>query len=177
MVSPTQLCWRYHSLPRRQQNGLWAHKPSLINICVAVSRWMTIQSGCNFAHDNKNRVNRVFHRISTIDFQSQFINPCEMSPYTLNKLSPRQNGRHFPDDIFKRIFLNLNVWINISLKLFLRGSINNILLTSYCLLTHICITWPKWVNNTSNHHCQYGKMTNFSFPHFDWNKNFSAIRG
>ena len=28
---------------------------------------------------------------------------------TINTLSPRQNGRHFPDDIFKWIFLNENV--------------------------------------------------------------------
>ena len=35
-----------------------------------------------------------------------------------NTLRPRQNGRHFPDDIFEWIFLNENVWfsINISLK-------------------------------------------------------------
>ena len=31
---------------------------------------------------------------------------------------PRQNGHHFPDDVFKWIFLNENIWIaiNISLK-------------------------------------------------------------
>ena len=29
----------------------------------------------------------------------------------LNTLRPRQNGSHFPDDTFKRIFLNENVWI------------------------------------------------------------------
>ena len=29
---------------------------------------------------------------------------------TLNTLKPRQNGRHFPDDIFKCIFFNENVW-------------------------------------------------------------------
>ena len=28
---------------------------------------------------------------------------------TINTLRPRQNGRHFPDDIFKWIFLNENV--------------------------------------------------------------------
>ena len=46
----------------------------------------------------------------------------------INKLWPRQNGRHFPDDIFKRIFLNENVWISIkiSLKIVPRGPINNI---------------------------------------------------
>ena len=29
----------------------------------------------------------------------------------LNTLRPRQNGRRFADDIYKRIFLNENVWI------------------------------------------------------------------
>ena len=29
--------------------------------------------------------------------------------FYLNTLRPRQNGRHFPDDIFKWIFLNENV--------------------------------------------------------------------
>ena len=41
-----------------------------------------------------------------------------------------QNGRHFPDDIFKIIFLNENVHISISIKISLkcvpRGPINNI---------------------------------------------------
>ena len=46
----------------------------------------------------------------------------------INKLRPRQNGRHFPDDIFKRILLNENVWIpiNISLKFVAKGSISYI---------------------------------------------------
>ena len=35
----------------------------------------------------------------------------------LNTLRPRQNGRHFPDDIFKWIFLNKNVWISIKISL------------------------------------------------------------
>ena len=45
-----------------------------------------------------------------------------------NTLRPRQNGRHFADDIFKRIFLNENVWIpiKISLKFVPKGPINNI---------------------------------------------------
>ena len=28
-----------------------------------------------------------------------------------NTLRPRQNGRHVPDDIFKSIFLNENIWV------------------------------------------------------------------
>ena len=46
----------------------------------------------------------------------------------LNTLRPRQNGRHFADDTFKRIFLNENVGISIkiSLKFVHKGPINNI---------------------------------------------------
>ena len=38
------------------------------------------------------------------------------------------NGRHFPDDIFKWIFVNENAWIsiNISLKFVPKSPINNI---------------------------------------------------
>ena len=41
---------------------------------------------------------------------------------------PRQNGCHFADDIFKRIFVNENIWIliKISLKFVPNGPINNI---------------------------------------------------
>ena len=46
----------------------------------------------------------------------------------INTLRQRQNGCHFPDDIFKSIFLNENVWIliKISLRFLLKGLINNI---------------------------------------------------
>ena len=47
---------------------------------------------------------------------------------SVNTLRPRQNGRHFPDDIFKCIFLNENVWISIKipLKFVPKVPINNI---------------------------------------------------
>ena len=83
----------------------------------------------------------------------------------VNTLRPRQNGRHFPDDIFKWIFFNENVWISIyiSLKFVPRGPINNITTLVQVrawrrsgakplsepvmvrLLTHICVTWPQLV--------------------------------
>ena len=46
----------------------------------------------------------------------------------LNTLRPRQNGRHFADGSFKRIFLNETVRISIknSLKFVPKGPINNI---------------------------------------------------
>ena len=86
--------------------------------------------------------------------------------WTINSLRPRQNRRHFADDVFKCNFLNENVWIsiNISLKFVPRGPINNIpalvqimawrrpgdkplsktMLVS--LPTHICLDRPQWVN-------------------------------
>ena len=46
----------------------------------------------------------------------------------VNILSPRQNGRHFPDDMFNCIFLHQNVCVfnKISLTFLSKGPINNI---------------------------------------------------
>ena len=54
-------------------------------------------------------------------------NHASMGQPHVNTLRPRQNGRHFTDDIFKRIFLNGNIWIpiKISLTFVPKGSINN----------------------------------------------------
>ena len=88
---------------------------------------------------------------------------------TFNTLRLRQNGRHFPNDIFKWIFFNENVWIsiNISLKFVPRGSINNIPTLVKVMAwrqpgdkplsepmmvrlpMHICVTRPQWVNVTT----------------------------
>ena len=78
-----------------------------------------------------------------------------------NTLKPRQNRRHFADDVFKCNFLNENVWIliKISLKLVLEGPINNIPAMVQIMAwrrtgdkplsepsTHICVTRIQWVN-------------------------------
>ena len=85
---------------------------------------------------------------------------------SVNTLRPRQNGCHFADDTFKRIFVNENVRLlfEISLKFVPKGPINNIPALvqimawrrpgdkplsepmMVCLPTHICITQPQWVN-------------------------------
>ena len=100
-----------------------------------------------------------------------------------NTLRPRQNGRHFPDDIFKWIFLNENVWIsiNISLKFVPRGPIHNIPTLVQVMAwrrpgdkplskpmivilpTHICVTRPQWVNWSHWIHKCYTKT-------FQWGK-------
>ena len=67
---------------------------------------------------------------SYIPFRSRNHVIFVMKPlYTfIDTLRLRQNGRHFPDDIFKWIFFNVNVWISIkiSLKFVPKGPINNI---------------------------------------------------
>ena len=66
-----------------------------------------------------------------VNFYFQFLWPCHFlideSPSNLNN-RPRQNGRHFVDDTFKRIFLNENIRIaiKISPKFVHNGPINNI---------------------------------------------------
>ena len=47
--------------------------------------------------------------------------------HVFNSSPPGQNGRHFADDMFKRIFLNENIWIlnKISLKYVPWGLIDN----------------------------------------------------
>ena len=46
----------------------------------------------------------------------------------ISTVRPRQNGHHFPDDIFKYILFNENVWIliKISPMFVFKGAINNI---------------------------------------------------
>ena len=86
-----------------------------------------------------------------------FINTLRPS---INTLRPRQDGRLFPDDIFKCIFLNENVWIHwrFHCKFVPKGPINNIpalvQIMAWCrpgdkplsepmmlsLLTHLCVT-------------------------------------
>ena len=101
-------------------------------------------------------------------------------------LRPRQNGRHFADDIFKCIFLNEHIWIpiKISLKFVPKCPVNNIpslvqimawrrpgdkplsepIMVS--LLTYICVTRPQWVN-----------LINMpSYPPL-WSVNKSTFRG
>ena len=89
----------------------------------------------------------------------------------INTLRPRENGRHFADDIFKCIFVNenLRIPITISLKFVPKGPINNIpaLVQTMAwrrpgdkplsepmmvrLPTHICVTRPQWVNGVLCH--------------------------
>ena len=115
-----------------------------------------------------------------------------------------QNVGHFPDDIFKCIFVNENVWIpiKISLKFVPEGPINNIPAliqimawrrsgdkplsepVVVSLLTHLCVTRPRWVKARINltmvslfllitPHCP-GFLSEMSLIH--WHKNLLRCR-
>ena len=75
---------------------------------VYVRRWRLIRRGVKQAWDSAE----YYRKLNT----------------PVNTLRPRQNGRHFADDTFKRIFLNENVRNSIknSLKFAPRGRIHNI---------------------------------------------------
>ena len=53
---------------------------------------------------------------------------CVIRPQWVNTLRPRQSGHHFPNDIFKWIFLNENIDLSmkISLTFVPKGPVNNI---------------------------------------------------
>ena len=90
-------------------------------------------------------------------------------PY-INTLRPRQDGRHFADDIFTCIFFKENccILIKFSLKYVRKGPIDNnpalVQIMAWrrpgdkplsepmmvSLLTHICVTRPQWVNRPNS---------------------------
>ena len=74
-------------------------------------KWNYDQNSCIF-------LKNVFWKMSAILFQFQCINTSR----------PRQNGCHFPDDIFKCIFLDedIRIPIKISLKFVPKGLIDSI---------------------------------------------------
>ena len=97
---------------------------------------------------------------------TQLAHECEILGVFVNTLRPRQDERHFADDIFTCIYFNENCCILIifSLKYARKGPIDNnpALVQSMAwrrsgdkplaepmmisLPTHICVTRPQWVN-------------------------------
>ena len=115
-------------------------------------------------------------------------------PFNLiNTLRPIQNGRHFADDIFKRIFLNKYIWIsiNISLKFVPMCPIDNIpalvkmmawrrpgdkpitepMVVS--LMTHICVTRHQWVKK--KYHCLLNSVTQSLFQFLEQSDLISSL--
>ena len=71
---------------------------------------------------------RLLNILNTVACLHHYMPGFHTEEEMINTMRPRQNGRHFADDTFKRIFLNENVRISIkiSLKFVPKGPINNI---------------------------------------------------
>ena len=108
----------------------------LMNFFIG-ARWMTaIYALCKISG------RFIGHNGNQQDFERfQFLSPSlsKSHPLTHYRVGLRHKGRHFPDDIFKCIFLNENLWIllKISLKFVPKVRTNNIL-----ALVHI-MAWRR----------------------------------
>ena len=150
----------------------------LPTLALEVSRYFEASGGPFWmaSYDQQNMLN-IFKATETSNNISSLVHlPLQWSQnpgpvrgtgtWRVNTLRPRQNGRHFADDILKWILLNQNIWIliDISLKFIPKGQINNtpalvqimasrrpsdkplFELMVVSLSTHICVTLPQWVN-------------------------------
>ena len=127
-----------------------------------INSWLG-EMGYEQAYERHNPVCCPVFVMCYVDTCTQQYIPRELQ---VNTLRPRQNGRHFADDTFKRIFLkeNVRISIKISLKFVHESPIDNIpalfqimawrrpgakplseaMMAS--LLTHICVARPQWDN-------------------------------
>ena len=94
--------WRQNDVA----TSFWRHNDVVISSCVhwVMSDISSLPKGCFSSDLILSHVSRVF-----------------------NPLKPRQNGRHFINDIFKVIFLHENscIWFQISMPYIRKGPINN----------------------------------------------------
>ena len=65
--------------------------------------------------------------------------------YIINTLRPRQHGLHFPDDIFKWIFLNEYIWVRSKFHqtLFLGGKIDKTSILVQIVAWRQAIVWTS----------------------------------
>ena len=120
---------------------------------------LTVWSSWRIWHQCKLNLHKQLRCSSSMAYLS--LVECYVS---LNSLRPRQNRRHFADDVFKCNFLNENVWspIQVSLKFVPKRSINNIPALVQIMAwrrpgdkplsepmmvklpTHVCVTRHQW---------------------------------
>ena len=131
---------------------------------VWINGWVNTGEAGDLRHHHAHYGVTVITRVSS----SYILNiiAAALAKWGLNTLRLSQNGRHYPDIIFKCIFLNTNIRIsiNISLNIVPRGHIDNIpelvqIMACHLvgtkplyeplmvrLSTHICVTRPRWVD-------------------------------
>ena len=120
--------WNYLSIPKLQRLHRWS---------LEIDKFFlpTLNRGCNYLSLLGFKLNNVRKQGPGGWELTSFLSPFEHHLIDnqhlykhINTLRPRQNGRHFADDIFKCIFMNQNVWIpiKISLKFVPKSPINDI---------------------------------------------------
>ena len=164
--------------PSNHVTHVWVNKQTIItsdNSFSSVRRLAIIQTSAWFLlvvpsgrNSSENRIGTLHNCSQENAFEDVVWKMAAMLPRPpcVNTLMPRQNGRLFADDTFKRIFMNGNIRISIkiSLKLVPKGSITNnpalVLIMAWRRpgdkplyepmlvrsLTHLCVTQPQWVN-------------------------------
>ena len=167
------ICWKKNSTWRVKWSG-WS---------VQLFPWYSCMMRYNDTNLNTTSMKRIvifcvaqipFHISAPVSYGVLYVSFLgEMG--RVNTLRPRQNGRHFQDDIFKFIFLNEKVWITIEvpLKFVPKGPINNIPTLVQVMawrrpgdkplsepmmvssLTHICVTRSQRVKAVPNRNLQH----------------------
>ena len=164
LCSFSRILW--HKLHENTLNGAWApinNRSMAHNISRSLFIFIQLEYELCWSFDVY--VHLIGYLNSFLNSTAQMFPSSGRQLETINPLRPRQNGRHFTDDILKCIFLNENVWIpfEISLKFVPKGPIDNIPAMVQImawrrpgdkplsepmmvnLLTYICVTRPQWV--------------------------------
>ena len=139
--------WRWLIVPRQR----WSGSAVVYGRCESIAHWLSPYVCCSVSYNG-----------ATVGIWGEGV----LNQH-VNTLRPKQYGQHFPDNTFKRLFLNENVWIllKISLTFVPKVWINNISSLVQImawrrpgdkplsepmmdgLSTHICIPRPQWVNS------------------------------
>ena len=98
-----QLCW--HRQTHMSSGDLFC------KICGCRPSWFPWQRLCRCFETNKSKA-----ALSLVRKSSSLFTRLVAYPWTLSILRLRLNGCHFPDDIFKCIFVHKNVWISIGIS-------------------------------------------------------------
>ena len=127
--------------------------------------WSKLKVSEYFNKQFNNQYNTISHKSHLVINSSVLGSHAFSRQFRCYHIVAETNGRHFPVDIFRCIFLNESVWISIkmSLKFVPKGPLNNIPSlfqviawrrsgdkplsepTMVSVLTHICVTRLQWV--------------------------------
>ena len=105
---------RWQGKPSRHSRRI--HNPQF---CVSGQRPMVVSPSFEYF---KGTLELMLNHVSKRGYWTQLYSECSMACWgslsmnnLFNTLKPRQNGQHFPDDIFKCIFLTENVWFSFAI--------------------------------------------------------------